>query len=144
MNLFEFALKVNVLNDEENVSFEFITKKFTSRTFTHLVTKSGIPLSIGMKAFVDTAVDNAFVDNLEVLFQSVNENGGWNILGWMRSGRQKDQNSNSGGRGDSTTVESGVIKFNLTKIRANKEIANTLKLDVERIVETQMSATSSI
>ena len=97
-----------------------------------------------MKAFDDTAVDNAFVDNLEVLFQSVNENGGWNILGWMRSGHQKDQNSNSGGRGDSTTVESGVIKFNLTKIRANKEIANTLKLDVERIVETQMSATTSI
>ena len=131
-------------NDEENISFEFITKKFTSHTFTHLVTKTGIPLSIGMKAFVDTAVDNAFIDNLEVLFQSVNENGGWNILGWMRSGCQKDQNSNSGGRGDSTTVESGVIKLNLTKIRANKEIANTLKLDIERIVETQMSATSSI
>ena len=96
-----------------------------------------------MKAFVDTAMDNALVDNLEVLFQSVNENGGWNVLGWMRSGCQKDQSSESGGRGDSTTVESGVTKFNPTKIRANKDTANTLKLDVERIVETQMSATSS-
>lgn len=97
-----------------------------------------------MKAFVDTAVDNAFVDNLEVLFQSVNENGGWNVLGWMRSSCQKDQNSKSSGRGNSTTIKSGVTKFNLTKIRANKDIANTLKLNVERIVETQMSATSSI
>ena len=48
MNLFEFALKVTVLNDEENVSFEFMMKKFTSCTFTHFLTKSGIPLSIGM------------------------------------------------------------------------------------------------
>ena len=112
MNLFEFALKVTVLNDEENVPFEFMMKKFTSRTFTHLLTKSGIHLSIKMKAFVDTtAMGNAFIDNLEALFESVNENGGWNVIGWMRSGRQKDQNSESGGRGDSTTIESGVIKF---------------------------------
>ena len=122
--------------------FEF--KRFTSRMFTRMVTKNGIPSSINVAQLERSGADFIIAKKLDDLIESINKDGGFNMLGWARIGRMSDPTSNDGPPGTlkSTILSSNMIRH-VTQVKpnTNETVNRQLLIDIEGILaESQIVA----
>ena len=127
--MFSFAVKMYKASGGE-ILIDEIVYHFTSRDFTNLFLKSPIPFNT-RAAVVNS--NTKFVRNagrtIKKAFKHVNENGGFNLLGYVRKGRKKDEGAN-----DSTAL-SGDTKLNPVYICLNEgvELLDDHRLDFNGI-----------
>ena len=122
--------------------FEF--KHFTSRMSTGMVTKNGIPSSINVAQLERSGADFIIAKKLDDLIESINKDGGFNVLGWARIGRMSDPTSNDGppGTPKNTILSSNMIRH-VTQVKpnTNETVNRQLLIDIEGILaESQIVA----
>jgi len=74
-------------------------------------------------------------DGLQAIFDAVNRNGGFNVMGWTRRGRINDQSQE--GERDKASVNSSEVSHYIVKIGINNGIVpltKALKIDVHGIL----------
>ena len=76
----------------------FEVLRFTSRSFTELFTRNGIPSSINVEQIEKAGADYTIYRKLDELIKSVNANDGFGILGWIHIGLKNYVYSTDGGK----------------------------------------------
>ena len=116
---------------ELGASFEVL--RFTSRSFTGLVTKNGIPSSINVAQLEKSGADWIIFKELDDLFQKINDSGGFDVLGWLRIGRKNDVASTDGTSG---TIQSSDMIRHVTRLKPHTPdcVRNEECIDVEGIL----------
>ena len=115
----------------------FEVKRFTSRMFTGMVTKNGIPSSINVAQLERSGADLNIAKKLDDLIETINKDGGFNVLGWVRIGRMSDPTANDGtpGATKSTILSSHMIRH-VTQVKpnVNETAIRGLVIDIEGIL----------
>ena len=117
---------------EDGDFFEVL--RFTSRSFTGLVTRNGIPNSINVAQLEKSGADWIIFGQLDELFKKINTSGGFDVLGWLRIGRKNDAGAPKDGT--STTVQSSDMIRHVTRLRAHASdvVSKHDTIDVEGIL----------
>ena len=90
----------------------FEVLRFTSRSFTGLFTRNGIPSSINVEQIEKAGADYTIYRKLDELIKSVNANDGFGILGWIHIGLKNYVYSTDGGK-----VRSSDMVCHVTRMR---------------------------
>lgn len=127
-----FDLNFTVKTEEEDEPFQVV--RFTSRSFTNLVTKNGIPSSINVAQLEKAGADWEMFGELVTLVEAINNAGGFDLLGWLRIGRKNDASAPKDGI--STTIQSSDMIRHVTRLRPHKHdvVSKTNTIDVEGIL----------
>ena len=122
----------------------FFTENFVSRSFTNLVSKEGINMGIS-KAQLDTDYSSMIIEHkLDKLVAAVNENGGFQVMGWCRYGVAPDANGikdNAAVGAPSVSLNAGggaqasKPKYHLVNVKFNcsRDVVKDLLVDVNGI-----------
>lgn len=122
---------------EGNIADSFEVSHFTSRTFTGMVTKEGIPSSINQMQLERTGADFVIMQKMDALLSFVNANGGFRVLGWIRLGRSMDQASSDAAPGASkTSIISSKMIHHITRVELNckPELIKEHLIDIQQIL----------
>lgn len=116
-----FVLSFNI---KDKKSSEIIrSAHFTSRSFTNLMTSSGIPAGINPMMILRSGADFEIAQRLDELVEKINKNGGFRIIGWVRVGRVHDQAFKGAPSGEKQkTVVSGDLNYHITQILPNCDL----------------------
>jgi hypothetical protein len=122
--LFDLNLRAVVKDCDEHLEKQaFFIQDFTSRRFTDLATKSGIPLSVNTNTLQARGADHEIAYRLEKFLEHVNQkHGGFTLLGWNRRGRLNVTNPSVDQKGNGTTepsVAAADVRYHVTHIGIN-------------------------
>lgn len=142
--LFDFNLHITVLKEDGTpTGTRFISKNFTSRHFTHLLTVAGIPGAASPSLLEVSGVDCDIFDKVDKFVSHVNDKlEGFNVLGWARLGHQKDATlkgaDNPDKKKDVPKVASGTLIHHVTHIGINGDAsrAKDLLIDVSEMMDS--------
>ena len=110
----------------QGASFEVL--RFTSRSFTGLLTRNGFPSSINVEQIEKAGADYLIYSQLEQRIQNINDNGGFGILGWIRIGLKNDVSSAEG-----LKVRSSDMVRHVTRMRAH----NALPFSTNKLINVE-------
>ena len=110
----------------QGASFEVL--RFTSRSFTGLLTRNGFPSSINVEQIEKAGADYHIYSQLEQRIQNINDNGGFDILGWIRIGLKNDVSSAEG-----LKVRSSDMVRHVTRMRAH----NALPFPTDKLINVE-------
>ena len=101
----ELEFYVEVVGEPRKLTFS--SDRFTSRTFTDILTRNGVPLGITCEAL--NKIEAKLYEKIREFFEFVNTSGGgFSVLGWVRVGRSKD-----------SEFSSSTATYHITKIVPN-------------------------
>ena len=101
----ELEFYVEVVGEFRKLTFS--SDRFTSRTFTDILTRNGVPLGITCEAL--NKIEAKLYEKIREFFEFVNTSGGgFSVLGWVRVGRSKD-----------SEFSSSTATYHITKIVPN-------------------------
>ncbi len=107
----EFDFFVDVVGGDK---YSFPSDKFTSRTFTDVLTCNGVPMGITCEAL--NKIETKLVDQISAFIEFVNTSGGgFSLFGWIRVGRVKDQAADA----TKDTISSSMANYHITKLVPN-------------------------
>jgi len=138
--LFDVNFRVTVLDDDGSPTESgFETLNFTSRSFTSMLTKAGIPMSVNLNMLERCGADDEIIYKLDELVEKINDSlGGFSVLGWVRQGRINDHaalGDAQNGKSEKESIASSSLLHHVTNIRMNckrSDIADHL-IDVTQI-----------
>lgn len=106
----------------------FSTENFVSRSFTNLVSKEAIQMGLS-KAQLDSDYSTMIIEHeVDRLVEAVNNNGGFQVMGWCRHGVAPDANGNkdnAAAGGPSVQLNAGggskssKVKYHLVSVKFN-------------------------
>lgn len=113
--VFDLKLKAEVLENGDPTADPFTIPSFISRSFTETVTSSGFPASVNLPMInTNDDIEYDISDGLQAIFDAVNRNGGFNVMGWTRRGRINDQSQE--GERDKASVNSSEVLESTTAL----------------------------
>ena len=137
--IFDLSFKVKI--NDSTQWFEVV--HFTSRSFTNLMTKSGIPLSLNQLMLENVGADMQIGVQLVKIVRLINANGGFKVEGWLRFGRVQDHASTAPAGEKKTTVASSNMTYHLTRIVPNcdEKVYRSVLIDIRKMYDDCEKAT---
>ena len=132
------ALNLAVVERTGNTfeSFDF-SSQFFLETF---IFKSKFPLGTRESTLSQWEMDEAIMDGVDNVFHSVNQEGGWTIIGWTKMGLVKDEAAPEGpkgafnGQNEEAKIEAGTLNYHITSLLpSTPQAINTVEMDSFRI-----------
>ena len=118
---------LNIKHSSSN--FEHFVERFSSNKFSMFYQSSSFPSSLQSNALQMTDEFFNYVDQINNAIQIVNEQGGWNVVGWYKRGQiddksilqsEKQKNYPNDSNARDGLVDSGTISFHICQIRPTK------------------------
>ena len=132
------ALNIEVVERTGNTfeAFDFSSQYFL-QTF---IFKGKFPLGTRESTLSQWEMDGAIMDTVDNVFDRVNQEGGWTIIGWTKMGLVKDEAAPEGpkgafnGQNEEAKIEAGTLNYHITSLLpTTPQAINTAPMESFRI-----------
>jgi hypothetical protein len=122
----------------------FIVKNFTSRPFTNLFLKNGVPTGLTATSLNENIeYVRSYIRNIKRAFRCVNEADKFWVAGWLRKGFMNDdgltssQDGSVGSASVSSKVKSSEVTYHITSVGFNGDDVDIVKSDLSEALDVK-------
>jgi len=128
-------------------SFDYSSQKFLAT----YIFNGEFPIGTRQSALADWEMDERIITTTDNVFRSINNAGGWTVIGWTKMGHVRDEAAPEGPRGafngqnEEAKVEAGTLKYHISSLfPTTPQDVNLVQMDSYRIDLTSAPAAAPV